>query len=106
MLDHEKVEQRDIFEYGIQYVVDGTDYIRIDAILSNIISHEKDHCARLLMIIKKEPALQIQMGAHPRTMAGVLNSYTDLRLKDDKVYQKELGEWEDEIKSFRQDLIK
>jgi flagellar motor component MotA len=38
----EKVEERDIFEYGLHFVVDGVENEIIEKILSNIINQEED----------------------------------------------------------------
>ena len=61
-LDHEKVDGRDIFEYGLRFVVDGTDRSYIEEILSNIINQEKDDQLRTLMNIQKKAVLSIQAG--------------------------------------------
>jgi len=58
-IDNDKAANRDIFEYGMQLVVDGAEYSVIDIILSNIIKHEKDEQAILLKTIQKEAVLAI-----------------------------------------------
>jgi flagellar motor component MotA len=79
-LDHGEVNQRDIFQYGMSFVVDGVDPFFIDKILSNIIEQEKDEQMQVLKKIQKEAVLMIQQGANPRLLAAVLNSFTDLPL--------------------------
>jgi flagellar motor component MotA len=81
-IDNEKADNRDIFEYGMRFVVDGTDSSLIDKILSNIISQEKDECQALLKTIQKEAVLAIQGGMNPRLVAALLNSYADIPLND------------------------
>jgi flagellar motor component MotA len=81
-IDEEKVNERDIFEYGLRFVVDGSDLEIIDAILSNLVKQEKDEQLRLLKEIQKAAALRIQDGTSPRMLYALLNSFTDLSLND------------------------
>jgi len=83
-LDQEKVNARDIFEYGVRFVVDGTDGSYIDEILSNIINQEKDEQLRTLMNIQKRAVLCIEAGDNPRMIYAFLNSLTDIPLNEDK----------------------
>ena len=87
-IDREKEEERDIFEYGLRFIVDGTDNDIVNGILSNIIRHEKDEYMILLKNIQKEAILSIQYGMTPTIIHAMLNSYTDLSLKDDEVRKK------------------
>jgi flagellar motor component MotA len=80
----EKVAERDIFEYGLRFVVDGTDKEIIDNILSNIINQEADEQMKIIKTIQKEAVLMLQEGTHPRLLYALLNSYTDITLKDDE----------------------
>ena len=82
-IDQKKVENRDVFEYGIRFVVDGTDSEIIKMILTNIIEQEKNEYSRTLMKIKLCAVLQIQSGMNPQMLLYMLNSYTDLSLADD-----------------------
>jgi flagellar motor component MotA len=82
--DQEKVNNRDIFEYGLRFVVDGTDAQIIEGILSNIIEQEKDESLKTLKNIQKEAVLQIQAGSNPRLLQAMLNSFTDLSLNEDE----------------------
>ena len=84
-LDHAKINERDIFDYGLRFVIDGTDAKIIDEILSNIINQEKDEQLRILMNIQKKAVLCIQEGMNPRILYLLLNSFTDLPLGEDKV---------------------
>ena len=90
--DSDKLNRRDIFEYGLRFVVDGADAEIIRGILSNIIKQEEDKYARRLMEIKEEAVLSIQAGDNPRIIAYKLNSFTDLTLTDDPIIQKIMDE--------------
>ena len=106
MIDREKVKQRDILEYGLRFVVDGTDASLIRDILESIIDQEEDKYARKLMTIKEEIALSVQAGDNIRILAYKLNSFTNLSLGDDPIMReimKENGEGalsQDEIDSL------
>ena len=81
-LDSEKADNRDIFEYGLRLVVDGTDGELIDRILSNIIRQEKDEHQLVLKTIQKEAVLAMQEGMNPRLLVCLVNSHTDIPLSD------------------------
>jgi len=82
----EKISERDIFEYGLNFVIDGVDSSIIEKILSNIIAQEKDEYARILKTIQKEAVMWIQQGLNPQMLYYILNSLTGISLKDDKAY--------------------
>ncbi|MDR0689477.1 MAG: hypothetical protein LBG08_04320 [Spirochaetaceae bacterium] len=82
-LNDEKTNNRDIFEYGLRFVVDGIDGEFLNNLLSNIIDQEKDEYTRLFKLIQKEAVLRIQDGSHARIIVYCLNSYTDLSLDKD-----------------------
>ena len=84
-LDQEKADERDIFIYGLRFVVDGTDSVLIDKILSNIIAQEKDEYSRILKTIQKEAVLAIQEGLNPRILFHLLTSYADIPLNDERM---------------------
>ena len=86
LLDHEKADTRDIFEYGLRFVVDGTDGEIIDEILSNIINQEKDEHLRILKNIQKQAVKGLQWGLNPRMIYAILNSLTDISLSEDTMY--------------------
>jgi flagellar motor component MotA len=94
-IDFEKADQRDILEFGLKFVVDGVDREYIDGILSNIIRQEEDKYTRLLLEIKKEAVLKIQVGINDSLLAYFLNSHTDIPLTDDPIYQKFKDEKDD-----------
>jgi flagellar motor component MotA len=83
--DQEKINNRDIFEYGLRFVIDGTDAKILEKILSNIIKHEKDENMYILKSIQKEAVLMIQDGTNPRLLYALLNSYTDITIKEDEI---------------------
>jgi hypothetical protein len=91
-LDTEKVMERDIFEYGIEFVVDGTDSAIIEKILGNIIAQEKDEYTHRYKTIQKEAVLEIQQGVNPGILYSILNSFTDIPLNEDKVYAEINGD--------------
>ncbi|GBU27824.1 hypothetical protein R84B8_01365 [Treponema sp. R8-4-B8] len=89
--DEKTVNTRDVFEYGLQLIVDcdewdlEADYnIRefIDKTLSNIIALEKDEYARTLKRIQKEAVLMILERKEPRLILPMLNSFTDFKLDE------------------------
>ena len=85
-LDKEKVNNRDIFEYGMLIAIDGTDRDDIEFILSNIIEQEKDENLRRLKTIQKVAVLGIQSGINPRILFLLLNSLTGIPLNEDALY--------------------
>jgi chemotaxis protein MotA len=89
-IDGEKYSQRELFEYGIRLVVDGTDASFIDRILSNIIDLEQDNETKTLKIIQKEAVLSIQAGDNPRIMALLLNSHVNIDIEE---AMKQYMEW-------------
>jgi chemotaxis protein MotA len=89
-LDQEKIDARDIFEYGLQFVVDGTEGEIIDKILSNIIKQEKDEDMRTLKTIQKEAVLMIQGGYNPRIFYS-LSGRIPRRLRRDYSLPKKLA---------------
>ena len=84
-LDQEKADKREIFEYGLGFVIDGTDSVLIEKILSNIIAQEKDEQLRILKTIQKEAVLGIQEGLNPRILIHLLTSYADIPLNDESM---------------------
>jgi flagellar motor component MotA len=81
-MDSEKTKQRDILEYGMRFVVDGTDTDFINKILSNIINLETDGNKRLLKTIQKEAVLAIQEGLNPRLLVALLNSHVSIGIEE------------------------
>jgi flagellar motor component MotA len=81
-IDREKAKQRDILEYGMCFVIDGTDGSFIDRILSNITNLETDADRRLLKTIQKEAVLAIQEGHNPRLLIALLNSHVSFGIEE------------------------
>jgi flagellar motor component MotA len=91
-IDPAKQDERDIFMYGMRFVVDGTDETFLDKLLTNIIRQEKDTYKSLLMTIKKEAVLAIQeWPCGCSILAHLLSSYVDIPLNDPR-YEKILTE--------------
>jgi hypothetical protein len=103
-IDYDKYNQRDIFEYSLRFVVDGTDAVIIRDIIEIIIKQEEDKYARRLMEIKGEAVLSIQAGYNTRIIAYKLNAFTDLTLTDDPIIQKFVDEM-DNTGKFSEDEI-
>ena len=85
ILDAEKIGKRDIFEFGMHFVLDGISAELIDKLLSNIINHEKDEFVKTLKVIQKEALLAIQSGCNPRIFVTLLLSYTDILWDDPEI---------------------
>jgi flagellar motor component MotA len=85
--DSGKAESREILEYGLRFVVDGTDPEIIDKILSHVIAHEKDPYKSLLKMIEKEAVLAIQQGTNTRILFHLMSSFVDIPLSDPR-FQK------------------
>jgi flagellar motor component MotA len=83
-LCYEKADERDIFEYGMRFVIDGTDPEIIRDILSNIIRQEKDEYMAKLKNMQLAAVLSIQAGDNPRIIYYRLNSFTDIPLNDEE----------------------
>jgi flagellar motor component MotA len=83
-LNHTQADERDIFEYGLRFVIDDFDCDFIRDILSNIISQEKDEQKQTLKNIQQEAILSIQAGDNPKILYAKLNSFTDIPLDKDE----------------------
>ena len=84
LLDKEKVNNRDILEYGMNLVVDCKQSEFIKCVLKNIIEQENDKYKKTLMNIQAEAVLCIHSGDTPGAdLYHKMNSYTDLSLTDD-----------------------
>jgi flagellar motor component MotA len=80
--DNGKVDNRDVLEYGMRFVVNGTDVSIVDKVLSNIVGQEKDEYQALLKTIQKEAVLAMREVMNPYLFVALLNSYTDIPLND------------------------
>lgn len=85
--DPDKVCERDIFEYGLNFAIDGTDSDYIEKILGNIIAQEKDEYARIFKTMQKEAVMGIQQGLAPQMLYYILNSLSPISLKEDEAYK-------------------
>jgi hypothetical protein len=85
IIDSEKVGKRDIFEYGIQLVIDRIDRKLIDKILSNIVKQEKDEHLHRLKTIQQEAVLMIHDDYNPWLFVLMLISYTDISMDDPRL---------------------
>ena len=65
-IDGKKAQQQDIFEFGMQLVLDGKDLEYVNETLSGLIGQEQDENARRLKAIQKEAVLGIQNEAYTR----------------------------------------
>ena len=83
VLDEEKVNNRDVFEYGLRFVIDGTDYRVINDIMGIMIEMENDKYKKLLMRLQAEAVLSIQAGDNPRIIFYKLNAFTNYSLSED-----------------------
>jgi flagellar motor component MotA len=86
LLDKEKYNQRDIFEYGMRLVMDGRTPETIGKILTNIINLEIDKERKLLKNIQKDAVLSIQQGISSEELMWIMNSYVNIEL--DKATEK------------------
>jgi flagellar motor component MotA len=79
--DPQKVIERDIFEYGLSFAIDGVAPEIIDEILGNIVAQEKDEYMRLYKTIQMRAVLGIQQGYNAKILYSILNSLTDMPLE-------------------------
>jgi flagellar motor component MotA len=80
LLNKEKYNQRDIFEYGMRMVMDGRTPELIDKILTNIINLETDKERKFLKNIQKDAVLSIQQGISSEELMRIMNSYVNIEL--------------------------
>jgi flagellar motor component MotA len=104
VIDYEKANQRDILEYGLIFVIDGTDAAVIRDILSLIIDQEEDKYTCLLMKLKMEAVISIQSGDNSRVLTCILNAHTDLTLTDDPIMQKMMIDRDDRVKYSEEEI--
>jgi flagellar motor component MotA len=82
LIDENKYIQRDILEYGLRLIVDGTDGQLVNKILTNIVELETDKEKKVLKNIQKEAVAGIQEGYNPRLLLMLLNSYVNIGIED------------------------
>jgi len=86
LLDKEKYNQRDIFEYGMRLVWDAKVPELIEKICTNLINLETDKERKILKNMQKDAVLSIQKGISPEELMWILNSYVNIDL--DKATEK------------------
>ena len=87
----EKYNQRDIFDYGLRFTLDGNDYDFIDELLSNIINQEKDYYTLQFKKVEKEAVLAIQSGLNPYYAKCMINSHTHFTLIEDEIFSNDIA---------------
>jgi len=89
--------REDIFNYGLQFVIDGADPAYINKVLSNLIEHETDPKMKLLKTIQKEAVLGIIDDLNTMYLIKLLISYVD-----DKTLKwlKEAFEGDEDIRDY------
>jgi predicted sugar kinase len=86
LLDKEKYNQRDIFEFGMHLIMDGRPPEFTVKILANLINLETDKERKILKNIQKDAVLAIQQGISSEELMWILNSYVNIEL--DKAAEK------------------
>jgi len=86
LINMNKCNQRDIFEFGMYMVLDGRAPELIDKILLNITNLETDKEKKELKNIQKDAVLSIQQGVSSEELMWLLNSYVGIEL--DKATEK------------------
>jgi len=82
LLDKNKYNQRDVFEFGIRLAMDGRGPELIDKILTNLINLEMDKDRKILKNIQKDAVLSIQQCNPPEELMWILNSYVSIDLDE------------------------
>ena len=85
LIDEKKYKERDVFECGLRFIVDGTDWDLINKILSNIVNQEKNESKRLFKEIQKNAIKYIQEG-NTHLLKHIINSFSSITLKDDELF--------------------
>jgi len=88
-IDKEKINERDIFELGLSFMIDGTERKITNNILSNIVNQEKDEQLNTLKTIQKEAILAIYDGINSYLLRHLINSYTSLNLDEDEIFNSD-----------------
>jgi flagellar motor component MotA len=76
-LDRDAIAARDIFEYGLVFLIDDWNSECIEKVLSNLIEHETDPVQKNFAMAKKFAVMSIQNGDNPRILLEILCSYFD-----------------------------
>jgi flagellar motor component MotA len=86
LLDKDKYNQRDIFEYGMRLIMNGRVPELMEKIFTNLINLETDKERKILKNIQKDAVLSIQKGTNTEELMLILNSYVNIDL--DKATEK------------------
>ena len=86
LLDKDKYNQRDIFEYGMRLILDAKVPELTEKIFNNLINLETDKERKILKNMQKEAVLSIQKGTNTEELMLILNSYVNIDL--DKATEK------------------
>ncbi len=110
ILDKDKYNQRDIFEYGMRLALNGRPSEFIDKILSNIINLETDKEKKTLKKMQKDVVLSIQQGISSEEIMWIMNSYVNIELdkateKYNEIYEKITKEIMNESKKYQETLV-
>ena len=76
-LDQNGIAALDVFEYGLQFVIDDWDFSIIEKILDGLIEREADPVRRNFAMAKKEAVRSIQNGDNPRVLIMNLCAFFD-----------------------------
>jgi len=76
-LDHDGIAKKDIFEYGLLFVIDNWEYEEIDNILTKLIAHKTNPVQKNLALAQKEAVLSLYEDNNPRVIALKLAAYFD-----------------------------
>jgi flagellar motor component MotA len=76
-IDNNKASNRDIFDYGLRFVIDGIDAEVIEGLLKNIIKLEKDETEKTLKKMQLGALMSIQAGEITRILYERIYSYND-----------------------------
>jgi len=83
LIDQKKLSEGDIFERGINFLMNGTDCAVVERILTNVINREQNQSEKQLKLIQKEAVYGIYNGLNTEVLRQLLNSCTDLSLEED-----------------------
>jgi len=75
LVDEAKEARREIFDYGLRFVVNGSDWDTINDILSNIIARELDADIRRLKTMEKDALHGIQAGVNSAALMHALAAH-------------------------------
>jgi len=89
-INQDKLKQRDVYEYGLQLIINGTTEETTEIVLKNIVNQEIDEQSKIFKTIQKEAVMFLFRNESTSKLLAIMNSYTDLTLEEDNLY--DLGE--------------